>query len=99
MEKYSSGWRGAPAKGVGRLRGARVQIPPSPLHSELHHTVFFYAQKQLKMQKSFDFRQGIFSTERLENESLQKNKKTWKKVLTTSEKRDNIYLADAEKSQ
>ena len=30
MEKYSSGWRGAPAKGVDRLRGARVQIPPSP---------------------------------------------------------------------
>ena len=29
-EKYSSGWRGAPAKGIGRLRGARVQIPPSP---------------------------------------------------------------------
>ena len=31
MEKYSSGWRGAPAKGVGRSRGARVQIPPSPV--------------------------------------------------------------------
>ena len=30
MEKYSSGWRGAPAKGVGRSRGARVQIPLSP---------------------------------------------------------------------
>ena len=30
MEKYSRGWRGAPAKGVGRLRGARVQIPLSP---------------------------------------------------------------------
>ena len=31
MEKYSSGWRGAPAKGVDRETGARVQIPPSPL--------------------------------------------------------------------
>ena len=30
-EKYSSGRRGAPAKGVGRETGARVQIPPSPL--------------------------------------------------------------------
>ena len=30
LEKYSSGWRGAPAKGVDRSRGARVQIPPSP---------------------------------------------------------------------
>ena len=31
MEKYSSGRRGAPAKGVGRETGARVQIPLSPL--------------------------------------------------------------------
>ena len=29
-EKYSSGRRGAPAKGVGRESVARVQIPPSP---------------------------------------------------------------------
>ena len=28
-EKYSRGRRGAPAKGVGRETGARVQIPPS----------------------------------------------------------------------
>ena len=33
MEKYSRGWRGAPAKGVGRATGARVQIPLSPLVS------------------------------------------------------------------
>ena len=31
MEKYSRGRRGAPAKGVGRVTGARVQIPLSPL--------------------------------------------------------------------
>ncbi len=31
LEKYSSGRRGAPAKGIGRVTGARVQIPPSPL--------------------------------------------------------------------
>ena len=31
MEKYSRGRRGAPAKGIGRETGARVQIPPSPL--------------------------------------------------------------------
>ena len=30
QEKYSRGWRGAPAKGVGRATGARVQIPLSP---------------------------------------------------------------------
>ena len=29
LQKYSSGWRGAPAKGIGRETGARVQIPPS----------------------------------------------------------------------
>ena len=31
MEKYSRGRRGAPAKGIGRVTGARVQIPLSPL--------------------------------------------------------------------
>ena len=30
MEKYSSGRRGAPAKGVGRVTGAEVQIFYSP---------------------------------------------------------------------
>ena len=30
MEQYSSGWIGAPAKGIGRATGARVQIPPAP---------------------------------------------------------------------
>ena len=33
-EKYSRGWRGAPAKGVGRVTGARVQIPPSPFNNK-----------------------------------------------------------------
>ncbi len=30
MEQYSSGRRGAPAKGIGRETGARVQISPAP---------------------------------------------------------------------
>lgn len=30
LEKYPSGRRGSPAKGVGRETVARVQIPPSP---------------------------------------------------------------------
>ena len=34
MEKYSRGRRGAPAKGVGRATGARVQIPLSPFSSQ-----------------------------------------------------------------
>lgn len=29
MQKYSSWWRGAPAKGVGRATGARVRVSPS----------------------------------------------------------------------
>ena len=33
MEQYSRGWRGAPAKGVDRATGARVQISPAqPLY-------------------------------------------------------------------
>ena len=36
MEKYSSGRRGSPAKGVGRGTGARVQIPPSPYEKAAH---------------------------------------------------------------
>ena len=40
-EKYSRGRRGAPAKGVGRSRGARVQIPLSPLGSDANHFRFF----------------------------------------------------------
>ena len=38
LEKYSSGRRGAPAKGVGRATGAEVQIfssPPKDLLTEL----------------------------------------------------------------
>ena len=31
LEKYSRGRRGAPAKGIGRVTGARVRIPLSPL--------------------------------------------------------------------
>ena len=36
-EKYSRGRRGAPAKGVGRATGARVQIPLSPFSLPKHH--------------------------------------------------------------
>ena len=48
MEKYSRGRRGAPAKGVGRATGARVQIPPSPPNERDNITVssvitLFYA--------------------------------------------------------
>ena len=40
VEKYSRGRRGAPAKGVGRATGARVQIPLSPLSSIVSAIIF-----------------------------------------------------------
>lgn len=43
MEKYPSGRRGSPAKGVGRETVARVQIPPSPPKEETtRNRCFFY---------------------------------------------------------
>ena len=41
MEKYSRGRRGAPAKGVGRATGARVQIPLSPLFISRRQEIIF----------------------------------------------------------
>ena len=45
-EKYSRGRRGAPAKGVGRATGARVQIPLSPLHFQV--IIFFNSKVKNK---------------------------------------------------
>ena len=44
VEKYPSGRRGSPAKGVVWETAARVQIPPSPpnLHRNLKDTVHFF---------------------------------------------------------
>ena len=47
MEKYSSGRRGAPAKGIGRETGARVQIPPSPFARAAEKTLKNF-EKSLK---------------------------------------------------
>ena len=46
-EKYSRGRRGAPAKGVGRGTGARVQIPLSPL---------FFPNEELKKQQKINLK-------------------------------------------
>ena len=51
-EKYSRGWRGAPAKGVGRETGARVQIPLSPFG--VHDTKIIYYQNQKRFKKVLD---------------------------------------------
>ena len=52
METYSRGWRGAPAKGVGRETGARVQISLSPPLKKiklnfLFEIKFFYLNKKI----------------------------------------------------
>ena len=47
MEKYSRGRRGAPAKGVGRETGARVQIPPSPFLSDVSNGKEFSDVKRI----------------------------------------------------
>ena len=45
-ESYSRGWRGAPAKGVGRVTGAVVQIHSTPpyvfIESLVNFKIFFY---------------------------------------------------------
>ncbi len=46
MEKYSRGRRGAPAKGVGRATGARVQIPPSPFFPDVSNGKEFSHKKE-----------------------------------------------------
>jgi hypothetical protein len=47
LEKYSRGRRGAPAKGVGRETGARVQIPPSPFIVG----IIYFCKKNFKKNK------------------------------------------------
>ena len=47
-EKYSRGRRGAPAKGIGRVTGARVRIPLSPF--QLFKIKLFFYEKVLDRQ-------------------------------------------------
>ena len=53
LEKYSSGRRGAPAKGIGRVTGARVQIPLSPLLFAIY-VVRIFLKKLLTNDRRFD---------------------------------------------
>ena len=53
QEKYSRGWRGAPAKGVGRSRGARVQIPLSPFRFGVIRTETVQNVEQKRNLKKF----------------------------------------------
>ena len=52
-EKYSRGRRGAPAKGVGRATGARVQISPSPPYKKnIPFGMFFLYFRRRDLNKS-----------------------------------------------
>ena len=80
MEKYSSGWRGAPAKGVDGSRRARVQIPLSPL------TVLRLKKLQKSSWQRMEFMVIYYSCQK--EQKLEKNKfsRKWKKVLDKPEK-------------
>ena len=51
------GRRGAPAKGIGRVTGARVQIPPSPFYQERRSWYFYelfnFIKLKIKILKKF----------------------------------------------
>ena len=71
MEKYSRGWRGAPAKGVGRVTGARVQIPLSPFGNlrgvkDISHKVIDDIQKDIKKVKKL-FKKVLTKADRYDN--------------------------------
>ena len=84
MEKYSSGWRGAPAKGVGRVTGARVQIPLSPFSQYwLSETIGF---RQFFMAKIWPYMLYIWGKKTTKysicKKNVEKNKKDEKNILT-----------------
>ena len=57
MEQYSRGWRGAPAKGVGRVTGAKVQILSSPPEKSTVKTVLFsYPSHRLGISSTHEVR-------------------------------------------
>ena len=78
QEKYSRGWRGAPAKGVGRETGARVQIPLSPLSVILKTTGCPVVLRILKCHIWRCKENTVYSTEG--------NKRTWKKLWKNCKK-------------
>ena len=52
------GRRGAPAKGVGRVTGARVQISPSPEKKTSERLVFFVFGKRFELERRGPAREG-----------------------------------------
>ena len=80
LEKYSSGWRGAPAKGVDGLRRARVQIPLSPLFS-LEKENKKVVDKQHKL---------CYYNWVAKNTFWSLKKRNWKKILTSEKSYDKL---------
>lgn len=76
LEKYSRGRRGAPAKGIGRVTGARVQIPLSPLLFAIY-VVRIFLKKLLTNDRQFDriSKLSKTTTHQLERVEKRKNKK------------------------
>ena len=60
QEKYSRGWRGAPAKGVGRESGARVQIPLSPFYGDKNPRKNIFKKKmKIKLDRNNEERYDV----------------------------------------
>ncbi len=84
IEKYPRGSRGSPAKGVGRLRGARVRIPSSlpyslgPLVKWLRHRPFTAVTRVRIPYGSFEKVSNIFDTFFLYN-NIRQNMSSGKK--------------------
>jgi hypothetical protein len=87
LEKYSSGRRGAPAKGIGRVTGARVQIPLSPLLFAIY-VVRIFLKKLLTNDRRFDRISKLSETTTHQLERVEKRK--IKKLLTSTAGYDNI---------
>ena len=86
-EKYSRGWRGAPAKGVGRATGARVQIPLSPF-------LFLKKLEKIKTKKCLtlmSFRDKLAELLKKRRFWKRKTKNKLKKLLTSKNAYDKIY--------
>ena len=89
MEKYSSGRRGAPAKGVGRVTGAEVQIfssPPNKMGHLLVSFLFYLVVKDLNfIRVGCLARKGRFRApsvkDEARNKEWQSSKKTSKNLL------------------
>ena len=58
-EMYSRGRRGAPAKGVGRVTGARVQISPSPPTKKAHRKVCLFRWRRWRDRSRRRSRRGL----------------------------------------